>query len=53
MNWLRCRIGFFLSHVFDDGSEQTIGFASCTLAPAERNILSWKKAFIAIVFRVK
>ena len=29
-------MGVFLSHVLGDASEQTFGFASCTLAPAEK-----------------
>ena len=30
-------IGAVLSHIMDDGSEKTIGFASRTLSPAEKS----------------
>jgi len=43
-------VGAVLSHVYPDGTQRPIGFASRTLNPAERNYSQLDKEALAIVF---
>ena len=46
-------VGAVLSHVMEDGSERLIGFASRTLAPAEKKYSQLDKEGLAIIFGIK
>ena len=46
-------IGAVLSHLYDDGSERPIAYASRLLAPAERKYSHIEKEGLVVVFGVK
>ena len=46
-------IGAVISHKFEDGSEQSIGFASRTLLPAEKHYSQLDKEALVIIFGIK
>ena len=46
-------VGVVLYHVMEDGSERPIGFASRTLAPAEKKYSQLDKEGLAIIFGIK
>jgi len=45
-------LGAVLSQIFDDGSEDPLAFASCSLSRAERNYAHIDKETLAIVFGI-
>lgn len=46
-------VGAVLSHVFPDGSERPIAFASLSLSPSERNYAQVEKAALSLIFGIK
>ena len=48
-----CGVGAVLSHHFNDGTEQLIAYASCTLTPAELKCAQIDKVALSIIFGVK
>ena len=46
-------IGAVMSHVFPDGNERPISFASRTLSSKERNYSQIKREALAHVYRIK
>ena len=46
-------IGAVISHVFPNGSEKPIAFASCTLISSKKNYAQLEKAAISLIFGVK
>jgi len=46
-------VGAVISHIFSDGSERPIAFATCTLTRAEKNYAQLEKEAVALIFGVK
>jgi hypothetical protein len=46
-------VGAVISHVFQDGSERPIAFASRTWSASEKNYSQLQKEALAIIFGVK
>jgi len=45
-------VGAVISHIFSDGSERPIAFASCTLTSAEKNYTQLEKKALALIFGI-
>ena len=46
-------VGALVSHRMEDGTEKTIGFVSCTLAPAKKKYSQLDKKGLAVIFGIK